>query len=215
MFCRKNSVYRDLLKEEGAIVHPEIKNLFSVRNILSGSAERIMDANNWYWKPKAAKALESAPVGVSKLFTTKHELPTRRWRISKNGHDVDFSTIIETGGCSLYASVFPEEDNILSSGLFPRHCLGYRAVVQHGDKRYLHNRHGITKLYETTPYTGDMGMNYTIGDYTISPMFCVNGLWKFANDLSIYELGIVRAEHELTEDAARLLKRRQEILEKS
>lgn len=215
MFCRKNSVYRDLLKEEGAIVHPEIKNLFSVRNILSGSAERIMDANNWYWKPKAAKALESAPVGVSKLLTTNHILRSHKWGLEKNGHIVQLVSIGDGSKYSVYASVFPRGIHVLNSVSFPWCRHEYRAVVCQDGGKFIYAMDKETGLKTIKPYDGLMGMHYRAGAYLISPMFCVNGSWKFANDLSIYELDIVRADHELTEDAARLLKRRREILEKS
>lgn len=215
MFCRKNSVYRDLLKEEGAIVHPEIKNLFSVRDVLSGSEERIMDANSRYWEQKVKKALESAPVGVSKLFATRYELPTQRWTIRKNGHDIYFSSVREHNKYALYASVFPNEDSLLSSSYLPWCGTEYRAVVQHGNKRYLYSKHSRSKLTTIVPYAGTMGMNYTVGDCTISPMFYIFGKWRFADDLSLEDIDRAISSHEIPHEALLLLARKSARLGKA
>ena len=208
LFCREDSKYRDFLKKQGAVVHPEIGELFSVRNILPESMEEVRATNSRYWEPKVKKALVSAPVGVSKLFATRYVLPTQRWTIRKKGHDVCLSSVREDGKCALYASVLPDEDSFLDNSLLPRHGIEYRAVVQHGDKRYLYSRHSRSELAAIVPYTGTMGMNYAIEGYIVSPMFYTFGKWRFADDLSLEDIDSVRSSHDIPSKSLLLLERR-------
>ena len=208
LFCRENSAYRDFLKKQGAVVHSEIKELFSVRDILPESVEEVRAINGRYWEPKVKKALESAPVGVSKLFATRYALPTQRWTIRKNGHNVCFSSVREGDKYALYASVLPDGDSFLDSSLFPRYGIEHRAVVQHGDKRYLYSRHSRSKLTAIVPHTGTMGMNYAIEGHIVSPMFCASEEWKFADDLSLEDIDRVKSSHDIPLKALLLLERK-------
>ena len=208
LFCRENSEYRDFLKKQGAVVHPEIGRLFSVRDILPEFIEEVRATNGRYWESKVKKALESAPVGVSKLFATRYVLPAQRWTIRKNGHDVCFSSVREDDKYALYASVLPDGDSFLDSSLLPQYGIEHRAVVQHGDKRYLYSRHSRSKLTAIVPYTGTMGMNYAIEDHIVSPMFYISGRWRFADDLSLEDINRAKSSHDIPFKALLLLERK-------